>query len=252
MPFLIFLLISVLIGNVFIYDDYGQPRVVLGFGPATASILFALLVIIFWQDTKVKFYSIWLILSVVLLLLSGGRTPIAVAGLIVLLTLFNKTIRRKYAIILISFALVSLYYTGFVEAVLARSNINQISSLSAISTSGRTLVWSAVYDSVTFDLFRVSLGHQINILDSIRPQIGFSEDQYHSELLRMYVIFGLSGVIWYMLILAFFTLRIFICQRPIMSSCICALLLIGITDNTLVYLHFWAFLYLCAERSHET
>lgn len=247
-PFMTYVCVSALIGNVYIYNDYGQPRIVLGFGPATASILFAMFTTIFWMDLKINSLSPKLLVSILLLLLSGGRTPIAATALIVIFTILRRRLRRKYALILLIIALGLIASSGFLESILGRSGIASGSDLSEIKTSGRLLVWSAVYNTAEFEYFRVALGQTTEIMLKIRSQIGFSEDQYHSEVLRLYVIFGVSGVIWYTMLIIIFLFRVFTCAEPIASSVILLLLLIGLSDNTLLYLHFWSLIYLLMVR----
>lgn len=247
-PFITFIIVSLLFERVYMVNDYGQPRIVLGFGPATASILFAILTLVYWLDKKRSIFSPILIISVSLLLLSGGRTPIAVTGLIVFLTLFNKSLRRRHALLYILAGTGAIYFSGLIDAIVERSGVSSISSLNEISTSGRMLVWSAILEETQFHIFRVNLGHQLHILENIRDIIGFNEDQYHSELLRSYVMLGLSGVIWYIVLIVIFFIRMVSMTNSIMSSVIFALLMIGLTDNTLIYLHFWALLYLIMVR----
>ena len=227
-------------GKTGIVKNGAVENIRLGFGTASASIVFCLMVVasINTGFGPLKKYTI-VILSFFGLIVSGGRTPLFVALLIFALNNPSKYFIQK--VITLCVVLSLFYLSGFYQGILERSGISSLSEVgSGISTTGRLIVWTEAIEYLGYDRWiDFKPGNISEVLNAIRVDIGFAEDQFHSELIRMYATYGYFGVAIYTYLLAKFTYAFLFLDGKQYTGLTLALLLIGLTDNSLVYFHFW-------------
>lgn len=224
------------------YDDYGGKRLHLGFGPASASILFALCCLqsAFMSNKTLSTYL--MIIFMIFLLLSGGRAPILFTFLFLGIYLYKFSKLRLISIMSIFILLFGSL--GLFDAIVSRSRIFEVTSILDINTSGRIFLWTSIIAEIGFnDFIRNGIGSLGHTLSSISFDINYVEDQFHSEILRMYLLFGYVGVFLYLMLMVKYILS-FINRPSAISGTISLLLCIGLTDNILIYLHFWMFIFI--------
>lgn len=235
-------------GNTAIIAVYGMPVVQLGFGTASLSTLFSILALLTYHsiDKKSTFFFPLLILPMFLLIISAGRAPLL--ALVILLIIHRPFLNLGLKILFTFIVLVIMIYTNFLDLFLARTFVAEGGDFS----TGRLLVWTATLNETGFyKFFGFNLGELGQILENIRPMIGFYEDQLHNELLRMYITYGYAGVILYLFLILRFLISYLKGYSPQFSGTVLLLLIIGLTDNTLVYFHFWTIAYLVYAKFPE-
>jgi len=272
-PVLVLLLSGVLIqillgfytGSTRLMEVFGRNIVVLGGGSASMSILFGMLLIIgisgvsvnsyvVTPDLRLKRETVFLafacLVAAIGLVVSGGRTPLAASLLILLISYRSQW--KRFILPLASFLLL-FYFSEFFELLISRTVLTSREDFLLYSTTGRWEIYQEVFNYLNTreEEWTSCIGCKTNILAFVSDNINRIEDQFHSEPLRLYVILGIIGPALYVIGLLYFSCSIAFkdCRSTLFQQLALYLLLVGLTDNTLIYLHFWLIAYHVGSKS---
>lgn len=192
--------------NIFLPISVSGPvrRLSLLKGPAGTTLfllpIFALSISRFYYERK---YSIWLIFTAIIIVLTGLR--IGLAALFTIMLYFTFRVKRRFSkILMITIIFLSAYVMFksniFQELMFYRpvTSVSEI-TISNIDTKGRVFLWPKYWSGI---LEKPILGHGAGQADILTKRVfGFQSNPHNSyiQLLYDYGIFGLTIYLFYFL-----------------------------------------------------
>lgn len=227
-------IINIPLGNTYLYNDWGVNRLYMGMGAASLGIYSALtaamLYEVYLRHETSSLLVVLLIIAITLCLASGARTPLAALLLIIIFSSIKQLKVIKLLIIAIILS-VLIYYFGAGTFERFDIDLEDLSSLKNISSSGRFALWDIILTKTS--ALGQGFGSGITFAVDAGAIIGYSEDQPHSELVRFYSIFGVFGFVLYLVIGTFLFVNVLHAKNLSFGI----LFLISLTDNIFVYWH---------------
>ncbi|MGE4409802.1 MAG: O-antigen ligase family protein [Sphingobium sp.] len=182
-------------------------------------------------DRKKPALLLLTIVNLVILLLAGGRTALAVGMLVILAELlFNPNLRRDHKFWM------SLSGLALLPALALTAGINVIGRFQTSGDNGRQIMWSFL-DTVAarYPYSGIGFGHQMDIVPR-EVSIRTGSTAAHNDFVRLTTEIGMNGMILFYILLTLAVLRASISRGRITWGAIIAyagFLLMSYSDNAL-------------------